>query len=261
MTSCGGWYDPCRAGCPPALAMNRSVFLFRPRITLLQGNKLMEKKAAKRPDIPGMARRGEAGELIGAARGSDPGTLSDILDALVGLGDAAVPALLEALRDEDHRVHVVASIALGKIGKPAVLPLVRALRERDGATRVKIADILADIGDPAVLGIVAALRDPDEEVRVLSAFALGEIRDPRAIDPLIVALRDGSEKVRAQAAISLGELGAPGAGEALAGVAETDASPAVREVAVNALIRVRRIREDRASSRPGDLPGDQTVPR
>lgn len=200
-----------------------------------------------RPDIEGMARRREIRELIRASKGSDPGTLSDILDALVGLGDAAIPALLQALRDEDHRVHMIASIALGKIGGPAVIPLLRALKEKDGTTRVKIADILADIGDAAVLGIIAALRDPDEEVRVLSAFAMGEIRDPRAVDPLIIALRDESEDVRAQAAISLGELGSPGAEEALARVAETDASPAVRLVAGNALIRVRGVKEDRAA--------------
>jgi bilin biosynthesis protein len=151
---------------------------------------------------------------------------------------------------------VVASIALGKIGKPAVLPLVRAFRAEDGIVRPKIVSILADIGDPALEEMAGALRDPDEEVRALSALALGEMRSPRAIDHLIVALRDGSPRVRAQAAISLGELGAPGAEEALARAAETDENEAVRQVAGNALIRVRSVREDRAAShRDGAGPG------
>ena len=104
-------------------------------------------------------------------------------------------------------------------------------------------------------------RDGHDRIRVLvrwkAAEALGEIRDPRAIDPLLRALRDGSPEVRAQAAISLGELGAVAAKEALAAAMENDPSPAVREVAANALVRVSRVREDRAASRREDRPPGQ----
>ncbi|HVN65756.1 MAG TPA: HEAT repeat domain-containing protein [Methanomicrobiales archaeon] len=221
----------------------------------------MAEGTERRPDIAGMVQRGEIQGLIAALKGADPDTMTEILDALVGMGEAAVPALVQAVREEEHQVHLVASVALGEIGRPAVLPLVRAFREKDGLTRVKIADILADIGDPALDEILGALRDPDEEIRVLSAIALGEMRNPRAIDHLIVALRDGSETVRAQAAISLGELGSSGGEEALAKAAEADPSPAVRQVAVNALIRVRGIKEDREVSRGRSPDPDQSTPR
>ena len=168
-----------------------------------------------RPDIEGMVRRGEFRDLIASVKGSDPDTMSDVLDALIGSGEAAVPTLLMALRDGDEQIHMVASIALEKIGKIAVIPLIRAFREKDGLVRVKIADILANIGDPAMDEIIIALQDPDEEVRVLSALVLGEMRNPRAVDPLISALGDGSENVRAQAAVSLGELGDVRARDAL----------------------------------------------
>lgn len=209
----------------------------------------MAKGSMRKRDIEKMVRVGRFGELIGALKGSDRETMCDILDALVGAGEAAVPALIAALGDREHRVHVVASIALGKIGKPAVLPLVRAFREEDGILRPRIATILVDIGDPALEEMAGALRNPDEEVRALSALALGEMRSSRAMDHLIIALGDGSERVRVQAAISLGELGAPGAEEALARAAEGDESPAVRQVAGNALMRVRAVKEDRAAPR------------
>ncbi|HUK92526.1 MAG TPA: HEAT repeat domain-containing protein [Methanomicrobiales archaeon] len=196
-----------------------------------------------RPDIEGMARRGEFGALVAVAGGSSPDTMSDILDALIGAGEAAVPYLLAALREKDEQVHMVASIALEKIGKAAVIPLIRAFHEKDGLVRVKIADILANIGDPAMEEIIAALRDPDEEVRVLSALVLGEMRDPRAIDPLIAALADGSGNVRAQSAISLGELGDARARDALGRLADSDEDPAVRQVAANAFIRIMEVAE------------------
>ncbi|HUK92924.1 MAG TPA: HEAT repeat domain-containing protein, partial [Methanomicrobiales archaeon] len=71
----------------------------------------------------------------------------------------------------------------------------------------------------------------------------GEMRTPRALDTLVSALGDGSENVRAQAAISLGELGDMRATGALGKLAEGDESPAVRQVAANALMRVLEVKE------------------
>jgi len=223
--------------------MNRVFFLFPSRITFHQEDVVMVEPELVRPDIEGMVKRGEIGNLIAAVRGSDPDTMSDILDALVGSGEAAIPALLQALRDGDEQIHMVASIALEKIGKVAVLPLIKAFREKDGLVRVKIADILANIGGPALEEIISALRDPDEEVRVLSALVLGEMRNPGVIDPLISALADGSENVRAQAAVSLGEMGDARARDALTKLAEGDGSPVVRQVAGNALLRILEVME------------------
>jgi HEAT repeat protein len=189
-------------------------------------------------------RKGAFADLLAAAKGSDPDTMSDILDALIGAGGPAVPALIRGLRDPDGQVHTIASIALGKIGKDAVLPLTEALREKDGLPRVKIADILADMGEPALDGIIATLRDGDEEVRVLSALVLGEMRNPRGVAPLVSALGDASANVRAQAAISLGELDDPRAEEALRTLADRDVSPGVREVAANALLRILEVKEE-----------------
>ncbi|HTY52702.1 MAG TPA: HEAT repeat domain-containing protein [Methanomicrobiales archaeon] len=178
--------------------------------------------------------------------------MSDILDALIGAGGPAVPALIRGLRDPDEQAHTIASIALGKIGKEAVLPLTAALREKDGLSRVKIADILAGMGEPALDGIVAALREGDEEVRVLSALVIGEMRSPKGVVPLESALGDPSANVRAQAAISLGELGDGHALDALKKVADGDSSPAVRQVAANALVRILEVKEGS---------GDQDTPR
>ena len=45
-----------------------------------------------RPDVAGMAARGDAAGLIGAVKGAGQETESDILDALIGIGEPAVPA-------------------------------------------------------------------------------------------------------------------------------------------------------------------------
>ena len=52
----------------------------------------MAERGHVRPDIRGMAGRGEFKELIEALRGSNRDTVCSILDALVGAGEAAVPA-------------------------------------------------------------------------------------------------------------------------------------------------------------------------
>jgi hypothetical protein len=52
-----------------------------------------------RPDIEGMVRRGGFRDLIASVKGSDPDTMSDILDALVGMGGGGCPPPIPALRD------------------------------------------------------------------------------------------------------------------------------------------------------------------
>ncbi|MGC8880568.1 MAG: HEAT repeat domain-containing protein, partial [Anaerolineae bacterium] len=67
--------------------------------------------------------------------------------ALGKIGDAAaVPALIEALRDEDEDVRQAAAEALGKIGDAAAVPaLIEALRDEDMWVRRAAAEALGKI--------------------------------------------------------------------------------------------------------------------
>ncbi|MCL4704154.1 HEAT repeat domain-containing protein [bacterium] len=130
-------------------------------------------------------------------------------EILVTVGEEAVDALINALKDSSQWVREHAAEALGKIASTqAVEPLIAVLKDSERWVRWHAAQALGKIGDPrAVDPLIAALKDSDEWVRRYTAEALGEIADRRAVAPLIAALNDSKEWVRAYAAAALGEVG------------------------------------------------------
>jgi HEAT repeat protein len=73
-------------------------------------------------------------------------------NALVRIGPAAVPALIEALKDKDRNVRRAAALALGKIGpatKDAVPALIEALKDKESYVRSAAAWALGKIGPEA----------------------------------------------------------------------------------------------------------------
>jgi len=61
-------------------------------------------------------------------------------------GIAGIPAITEALRDEDVEVRCEAVWALGRIGSPAVMPaLQQALQDKDPEVRGLAGDVLRAI--------------------------------------------------------------------------------------------------------------------
>jgi len=77
------------------------------------------------------------------------------VSALGQFGKAAVPSLMEALRDTDGNVLILAATALGKIGPDA---------------------------KAAVPALVPLLKDDEEEIRKAATAALQKI-DPAALKP------------------------------------------------------------------------------
>lgn len=110
---------------------------------------------------------------------------------------AAVPVLVEALKDPDNGVRREAAKALGRIKDArAVAPLVEALRDGDGNVRLYAAYALGEIKDPkAVKALLRALGDPEWCVRDQAAWALREINDPKIAAPLAAALRERNADV------------------------------------------------------------------
>ncbi len=101
----------------------------------------------------------------------------DAQDELVRIGEAAVPTLIDALKDKDCYVRRNAALPLG------------------------------DIGDArAVSPLIDALKDEDEIVRWRAAWALRQIGDKGAAEPLVVALKDEDKLVGEEAARSLGKI-------------------------------------------------------
>lgn len=106
--------------------------------------------------------------------------------ALAAIGEAAIPALLEALTHEEWLVRLHAVESLGKTkSQKAVEPLLSALfNDADSAIREDAVRALGEIGDSqAVEFLFAAMKEPG--LRTLAVEALGRIGDRRAVPVLI----------------------------------------------------------------------------
>lgn len=152
-------------------------------------------------------------------------------------GKAAVPALIEALKDGDKDVRSFAAEALGGIGKeagPAAPALVEALKDKEPGVRGSAAGALFALGPEAkgaVPALIVAFKDKDPGLRASAAWVLGGIgKQARpAIPVLIEALKDKEASVRARAAEALYEMG-PEAKAAVPALTEAlkDKDPATR---------------------------------
>jgi len=170
-------------------------------------------------------------EVIAAAKAGDASATRDLIrrfahpdplvsekawEAVVELGDAAEPALIEGLSAADPTVaefcagalggrsakaaldpllkalktwpvrRYVAAWALGEIGEPRAIPaLVAALGDRDIEVAKYATRSLIKFGKEATDALLKALADPAEQTRHYAVRALGEIQDPRSADTLL----------------------------------------------------------------------------
>lgn len=167
--------------------------------------------------------------------------------------DNAVPALLEALQDDQLDVRLAAAQALVQMRHvPAIGPVLRALAMPGRWPLQRATELLVDYGDdvveplrgvlaardevppPAavsvalnVLGMLGArraapevlgwLEHNDPEIRVAAARALGGMAERGTSPALVRALRDEEWEVRSMAAKALGQLREAGVIQALEG--------------------------------------------
>ncbi len=172
--------------------------------------------------------------------------------------EPAVPALMQALREEDQRRGVAAQ-ALAKLG-PAALgaapALVDVLACADARRRWNAAIALGRLGPGAAAhapALVTALRDGDARVRAQAALALGRLRsrDAATVVALGQALGDESEEARAHAARALGFLGSaarPAVARLNGALRDDDAR--VRREARKALRRIQQPTQTNAEEAP-----------
>jgi HEAT repeat protein len=159
---------------------------------------------------------GEAVEALAAMLkdGSEPAAARAI-SRFGANGAAALPALLEAMKDPDSTVRWEAGRAVGKIGaaaKSAVPALVEQMKDEVSLVREHAAEALGDIGPEAKDGVpalIAILKDPVARVRRDAARSLGQI-GPAAKPALEAArglLKDEDMEVRAAAEKTVRILG------------------------------------------------------
>jgi HEAT repeat protein len=146
-----------------------------------------------------------AGPLMEALSGDKySGIRWKAAEALIQIGDEAVPYLIGALENPDEDVRWKAAIALGEIGdERAVGPLIRLLGDEDRFVRSRAAYALGIMGEPVIQPLIAALDEKNANLRWGVVMALGRIKADSAIGALIRATTDVNEDVRQEAMTSL----------------------------------------------------------
>jgi HEAT repeat protein len=175
---------------------------------------------------------------------SEPAVVLPALHTLADMNAAAVPFLLEALKEPKSRYW--ATVALAEIGPEAaaaVEPLTQLAADGELDERMQATLALAAIGAPAapaVPALVTSLECNEELLRNAAAFALGKIGSPAADAPLEKAAADSNPFLAAIAAWSRAQIHPQDAALVTAAVQklkqglESDA-PTVRKASVSGL--------------------------
>lgn len=165
--------------------------------------------------------RREVGEqLVARLKDEDPLVREAAARALTALPPAPeimAPIWEKAFEDADETVVLNALDALAQMGAPAVPRLIEALKYEN--IRVHIVYILGQIGPdaaPATEALAKLINDEDEHVANEAVLALADIGPgAKAAVPALLKAIDGGENTNAAAiAYALGKIG-PGAAEAV----------------------------------------------
>jgi HEAT repeat protein len=125
-------------------------------------------------------------------------------EVLAFIGDAAIPALLQALKSSDVRARYHAAYSLGRIGprQSEILPaLIQVLHDEERAVRRSAIRALGDIGPAAasaVPSLLPLLADRNATIGALAAESLVQIgpQNPDVLQALNTALQPPHPAVR-----------------------------------------------------------------
>ena len=189
-----------------------------------------------KPNVEKLAARGDVKGLVKALK--NKGVYAAAAEALLNIGEAAVPTLIEAMRSNDVDLGKAAAQAVSRFGKVAVPALITALKDERGgkdtvllfinsiegnhllkATRVSnVNSALAEIGKAAMPALIEVMKDKDMHYLgnytpqfwvgpgVWARLTLAQI-GKAAVTALIEVLRDNDEWIRNEAAFALAEIG------------------------------------------------------
>ena len=174
----------------------------------------------------------------------DPRVKSAVSSALVAIGSASVPALLELIASDIGTAETGhAAWALAHMDAESLPMFYKAIDSPTGSVRSAVvaatsAILKAHVGqtlDQAIALILISLTDLDPIVRTEAATAIGSIPLKIELEKLLATLADPIEDVRRAGAIALGKLGNKNAIVLLKQSAEFDESNSVRILAALAI--------------------------
>lgn len=121
-------------------------------------------------------------------------------------GSDTIPGLLEALKDKNEDVVMVALQSLGELGEAAIPSLIEALRNKSWAVRRNAAKALVRMGRRSLDAIVEAMYSDDEDVQFWASEVLAEFGE-EGLDRFLEILEKGSQANRLCAISALGKIG------------------------------------------------------
>jgi HEAT repeat protein len=183
---------------------------------------LLTRNASAENPIASKASSQEINSLIKKLKSNDERELDTAISELGEIGEPAIPALIEALQDENLQVRQSATEVLRQSGRPVIPALVKALTNSDVELRRRAAALLKKVSrsywnsselskvKTVVSQLIPLLQDSDAGVRSSAASALGNIgaEAKTAVSQLIPLLQDSDAGVRSSAASALGNIGA-----------------------------------------------------
>ena len=123
---------------------------------------------------------------------------------------AASPALVTALNDADPLVRRDAAQALQRVRDASAVPsLILALQDETSLVRNAAANALAHMGASAVPELLRMMHNQDPNARRIAIGVLGRVGDMSALPDLVPCLQDEDSDVRAMAVTALGQIGHP----------------------------------------------------
>lgn len=133
------------------------------------------------------------------------------VELLAEIGQPAVPALIEKMKDDRtaHRDNYL--LALKLIGKPAVGEVINLLDSDKPLVREEAFALLLAIGNDSVPDLLRSLNSGNKNIRPAIINLLATIRDERAVEPLARIFMDAKEdaRLRTQALAVLVSIGKP----------------------------------------------------
>jgi len=156
--------------------------------------------------LASLGRDAPFAELIARAAAPSATVQACSIQALQGLGDAALQALIRALQQESSELRVGAELALTQMGEPAALEILKAVADVPDETRGYFVRILARLGDQASPFLVRALRCRDQASLTVAIEAMLQMGDPPVAE-LVAALADPAPRVGKNAVRALSRLG------------------------------------------------------
>ncbi len=119
------------------------------------------------------------------------------------LGQDAVRLLADILKREKWQRRSGAAWALGELREPAAVPsLIEALRDENESVRNEASHALLRIGKPAIPRIVSLLKDEEANMRAVAVKLLGRFKDPSTVPHLIECLGDNEWPFHEEVSIS-----------------------------------------------------------